>query len=86
MVLQALMHKVSLGIEGYNHAPAASLGLIHTGCATPRDAQRNASKWNLQAWMEVFTLHASNIKGFAFEFAFRTNIALLVAKMAHFHP
>ena len=32
---------------------------------------RNAtqSKWNLCAWMGVFTLPASNIKGFAFEFA-----------------
>ena len=32
---------------------------------------RNAmqSKWNLCAWMGVFTLHTSNIKRFAFEFA-----------------
>ncbi len=34
-----------------------------------RDKTRNASKWDLCGWMGVFTLHASNIKGFAFEFA-----------------
>ncbi len=27
------------------------------------------SKWNLCAWIGVFTLHTSNIKGFAFKFA-----------------
>ncbi len=31
----------------------------------------NASKWDLLMWMGVSTLHASNIKGFAFEFAVR---------------
>ncbi len=36
-----------------------NLGLIHTG---------RASKWDLLMWMGVSTLHASNIKGFAFEF------------------
>ncbi len=34
-----------------------------------RDAQRNASKWDLLSPMGVFTLHASNTKGFALEFA-----------------
>ncbi len=34
-----------------------------------RTRTRNASKWDLLIWMGVSTLHASNIKGFAFEFA-----------------
>ena len=34
-----------------------------------RDAQRDASKWDLLIWMGVSTLHASNIKGKMFEFA-----------------
>ncbi len=33
------------------------------------DAQHNAGKWDLLSSMGVFTLHASNIKGFAFQFA-----------------
>ena len=44
--------------------PGLSSRPIHTGLA-----RANASKWNLLLWMGVFTLHASNIKGFAFEFA-----------------
>ncbi len=34
-----------------------------------RDVQCNTSKWDLLLSMGVFTLHASNIKGFAFQFA-----------------
>ena len=36
-----------------------------------RNATRNATqaKWDLLSSMGVFTLHASNIKGFAFQFA-----------------
>ena len=34
-----------------------------------RTSNATQSKWNLCAWMGVPILHASNIKGFAFEFA-----------------
>ncbi len=34
-----------------------------------RTRTRNASKWDLLSSMGVFTLHTSNVKGFAFEFA-----------------
>ncbi len=53
-----------------------------------RDAQRNASKWDLLSSMGVFTLHASNIKGFAFQFAWASRVKLLgLSKFrASFHP
>ncbi len=43
-----------------------------------RDAQCNASKLDLLSSMGVFTLHASNNKGFAFEFAVRVASASYV--------
>ncbi len=35
---------------------------------------RNASKWDLLMWIGVSTLHASNIKGFAFEFVHASSV------------
>ncbi len=48
----------------------SSIQLVFYPNAVPyRTRNATQSKWNLCAWMGVFTLHASNIKGFAFEFA-----------------
>ncbi len=52
------VHTLFTGWKNKNYGP------IHTG-----RTRRKASKWNLLLWMRASTLDASNIKGFAFEFA-----------------
>ena len=49
-----------------------------------RDATR--SKWDLLMWMGVSTLHASNIKGFVFEFALARPVWIGPCSLQVFDP